>query len=352
MNYLKKISKLIKKHTGIKTDNNISSRPPTKAANHSIDITHDIKSVKFGNHRSGWNFVIDSLAPINDPDGIYLTSYLEKEFCWSEPSPVTFPKKWVGITHRPPHIPDWFPQPMKRQFYENEYFQDTLDNSCGIFALSRYHANYLSSILPIEVDTLMHPTEIPEQQWSPAKCLSNELNVVQVGRWLRNQHAIFILPKGKYKKIFLSKLKIEQAASRIFEIEKQHLLKLNTFRNSMYDSAEIIDFLPNDQYDKLLCSCIIFLDLYDSSANNTIIEGIARGTPILVNKLDPVVEYLGSNYPYYYDSYEHARDMLHDKDLIIKTHEYLKSEKLRENISIEKFKHDLINSTLIRDAVL
>jgi hypothetical protein len=44
--------------------------------------------------------------------------------------------------------------------------------------------------------------------------------------------------------------------------------------------------------------------------------------------------------------------MILDNDLIIKTHEYLKSEKLTENISIEEFNHDLINSTLLHNAVL
>ena len=75
----------------------------------------------------------------------------------------------------------------------------------------------------------------------------------------------------------------------------------------------------------MLTSGIVFLDLYDSSANNAVIECIARNTPLLVNKHPAVVEYCGEDYPLYFDNLDHASDMLHDRELIISAHEYFKN---------------------------
>ena len=309
-----------------------------------IDVSNELDTGGYGKHRSGWNFVMNSLQPLHNKDGIYIVGFLEKVFCWNKPKQIEFPKPWIGFTHRPHQIPDWFPKNMKNQFYENEYFQNTLHNNVGIITLTQYHANYLSNILPTNINSLFHPTEFTNRQWDSDLFLKNRLNVVQIGWWLRKLHAIFMLPDGDYTKIFLSKLNVENAAADFFKIEKERLSKLNQFSDSMYDSTKIIEFLPDGEYDDLLSSCIIFLDLYDASANNAIVEGIARATPILVNKLEPVKEYLGDDYPFYYSTYEEARDKLHDRDLIIKTHEYLKSDVLRDKISIDRFKTDLINT--------
>tara|TARA_R100000908_G_scaffold64981_1_gene51018 strand:- start:6598 stop:7014 length:417 start_codon:yes stop_codon:yes gene_type:complete len=89
--------------------------------------------------------------------------------------------------------------------------------------------------------------------------------------------------------------------------------------------VEILDWLSHNDYDDILTSGIVFLDLYDSSANNAVIECIARNTPLLVNKHPAVVEYCGEDYPLYFENLDHAASILYDKDLIISAHEYLKN---------------------------
>ena len=44
----------------------------------------------------------------------------------------------------------------------------------------------------------------------------------------------------------------------------------------------LMDRASDEEYDKLLSENIIFVELYDSSANNLVIECIARNTPILI----------------------------------------------------------------------
>ena len=60
--------------------------------------------------------------------------------------------------------------------------------------------------------------------------------------------------------------------------------------------------LDNTEYDKLLSNSVVMIKLEDASAVNTIIECIIRNTPVMVNRLPAVVEYLGPKYPQYYDN--------------------------------------------------
>jgi hypothetical protein len=84
-------------------------------------------------------------------------------------------------------------------------------------------------------------------------------------------------------------------------------------------------YLPHLEYDNMLTESIIFLDLYDCAACNTILECIIRNTPILINVLPGIVEYLGPDYPFYYTSFEEASAKLADTSLIKEVHEYLKN---------------------------
>jgi polysaccharide pyruvyl transferase WcaK-like protein len=71
---------------------------------------------------------------------------------------------------------------------------------------------------------------------------------------------------------------------------------------SKCESVEFIQHLQNNDYDKLLSENIIFLNLVDASAVNTVIECAVRNTPLIVNKHPAVVEILGDKYPLYYTS--------------------------------------------------
>ena len=107
-------------------------------------------------------------------------------------------------------------------------------------------------------------------------------------------------------------------------ISRDNINRQLILTNNELVSVNIIHKLSNNEYDNLFISSIIFIFLFDASAVNTIIEAIVRNTPILVNKIEPVVEYLGINYPFYYENMEEATIKLNDIKLIKKTHEYLK----------------------------
>ena len=99
-------------------------------------------------------------------------------------------------------------------------------------------------------------------------------------------------------------------------------------------SVDYIEYLDNDSYDVLMTENIVFINLVDASAVNTIIECIVRSTPIIVNKHPAVVELLGEKYPLYFSNNNNTRymtlnieinNLLSNDKLIRNAHNYLKS---------------------------
>jgi len=80
----------------------------------------------------------------------------------------------------------------------------------------------------------------------------------------------------------------------------------------------------------------VFLDLIDVSACNTLIECIVRNTPIVINRLPAIVEYLGEDYPLYYNTLEEATSLINDDRKILEAYRYLKT-KDKEFLKMETF---------------
>jgi polysaccharide pyruvyl transferase WcaK-like protein len=114
------------------------------------------------------------------------------------------------------------------------------------------------------------------------------------------------------------------------------------------NSVQMLDCISNEEYDEILTKNVVFLNLIDASAVNTVIECVIRNTPIIINKLPAVVEVLGEDYPLYYtsDSYikisEELSTLLTLKN-IRRAHRYL--ERLdKEKLSIQYFMKQFVNN--------
>lgn len=67
------------------------------------------------------------------------------------------------------------------------------------------------------------------------------------------------------------------------------------------NKVDVMEYVDNAVYDDLITKNIVFLNLVDGSAVNTLIECLVRNTPVLVNRHPAVVEVLGNDYPLYYE---------------------------------------------------
>src|SRR4029450_4291890 len=97
-------------------------------------------------------------------------------------------------------------------------------------------------------------------------------------------------------------------------------LRLRT--RQWFGVPEIMRSVPPNEYDELLSQNVVLTEVFDSSANNVIIECIARNTPVIVNRHPAVVEYLGADYPLLFDVIEEVPDLLASERLFA-AHRYL-----------------------------
>jgi len=300
----------------------------------------------YGQHRSGWAYALKFLAKLHNPRGILLDSFIERTFCWHPEGARPHLEPWIGFIHVPPNVPEWFQHEQSNDYiFNTEHWMKSLPYCKGLFTMSNYHRKNLEAKLDIPVNHLIHPTEIPRIKWSWKKFTANkEKKIVQVGWWLRKLHTIFQLPTKNYKKIFLRVTHAD--VDILMKKERDMLINKGQFDDRMYETVQSITFIPNKAYDQLLSENLTIINLYDSNANNTVIECIARNTPLLVNPIEPVVEYLGEDYPFYFSSLEEAANKAEDFDLVYQTHQYLLNHPIKKKMDGNFFLKSFVDSDI------
>jgi hypothetical protein len=298
----------------------------------------------FFSHRSGWSYVVDSLLKFHNENGVKFEGFLENPFIWNrdgclKEGEIPFKKDWVGVIHNPWDFPTENNEKITtKDLINSDVFRESLKTCRGLYVLSNYLRNKIIQEINVPVDFLYHPTEFVTDLFSIEKFRKNKnKNILEIGSWLRKMNSLFLLEENtdiwKKLRIIPSLLNYEKMIKKI-ENEKQ-LFNL-TVTSQMKNRVEYIQPLSDRDYDNFLTENVVFIDLYESSANNTIVECLARGTPLLINKLPAVVEYLGEDYPFYFDTLEEASFKINNLDLIEQTHVHMMNNPIRNCITIYK----------------
>jgi hypothetical protein len=290
---------------------------------------------------------MSKLNKFHSKSGIFFDDFIEKTFGWQiqesyfpDSKDITYKRKWIGVWHNPPNAPEWFDRFNSPQaVLKRKVFQDSLNCCKAIVCLSEYFSSWVRDRIDVPVVTVKHPTEIPLKKWNIQNFIRTEKKeLVQIGYWLRKMNSIHMLKcDHNYKKKWLPSN--EEYAIELYDTHRRTMLE-NHEMNHVWAGVGV-ENVSNKEFDDLLSRCIVFVDLYDSSANNAIVESIARNTPILVNRIPATEEYLGKDYPLYFNDLDHASSLLYDFDSVYNAHKYLK-EMDKRWISGEYFANDLI----------
>jgi polysaccharide pyruvyl transferase WcaK-like protein len=328
-----------------------------------------------GLHRSGWQYIVDSLWKnfhSLDSDLIF-DNYIDRTFHWRHTiykytNVVPFTSKWCGFIHHT--FESTFSNFNLNTLFENPDFLKSLPHCIGLFTFSKHLSGlvlkklHILGFYGIKVESFIHPSEFPSITFSMGKFISNnDRKIINIGGWLRNTFSIYNLnPTSKFVhgynhiQVCKSKLKgpnmdsyfplqdlntmLETIDNGLELTDSRFCNKFNLgLSNSIHHlttSVEIIDTLDNKDYDDMLSKNIVFLDLIDASAVNTLIECIIRSTPILINPLPAIVELLGKDYPFYFNDITEANFKASHLPTIKKTFIYL--QKINKNVfKIEYF---------------
>jgi polysaccharide pyruvyl transferase WcaK-like protein len=336
-------------------------------------------------HRSGWQFIVDNIvmelnSNTNITKPIVIDTYVDKTFHWnssfySSKDMIPYTQDWIGFIH---HTYSFYNNTYNcKVLFENDLFKESLKNCKCLIVMSKYLKRQIDESLEIlyndpiapltnrvEVEVLYHPSEVTENMFVWEDFISQpQKQVVQIGNWLRNMFSIYQLelpaasiitgksalknkntdnyfpPKGFVEEVFAGYDTKKNLNNNIYDIckitfDNMHVKGLYEHITELENSVQVMEYLDNDTYDDLLARNIVFINLVDASAVNTIIECALRNTPILVNPIEPVVELLGPDYPYYYNSMYHASKLLEDTDKMKEAYDYLSSmDKSRFHIS-------------------
>lgn len=197
----------------------------------------------------------------------------------------------------------------------------------GGFIFSKSQQSYLKSkgvIKPIRL--VMHPTPMKVKKWSLKSFLNNQ-TFLHVGIHCRNVNFFLQVAKKRHNKekyIFI--------AAR----ERDYTKYLSLCQVA---GIEVRSRLTKNEYNQALASSVVFMNLSDAAANNTVLECIARGTPILINNVGGIEDYLGENYPLYYSNKKQVGQIIdkikNDPRILNRTNSYLLRR--RHQFSMQKF---------------
>ncbi|MCA9138732.1 MAG: hypothetical protein KDB00_18300 [Planctomycetales bacterium] len=315
-----------------------------------IRFLDDSGAVGAGHHRCGWKYAMEQLVPLVSDDGVLLDDFVDKNFGWA---PIRKPHQepWIGVFHKPPNWPDWLGDQEKHntpsRILTSPLFQESARHLRLAITFSKHLGDWLRDRIKSPVVTIPLPTTLPNLEFAPEHFTANpEPAVVQVGYVLRNLRAIHQLNSpSPLKKVWI---RIESESARRYERQVGAYWDLTGPRPE-YGDVHSNARLDNMSYDELLSRNIVFLELFDSSANNTIIECIVRRTPLVVNRLPAIEEYLGADYPLFYEDISDADALLNDS-VLFNAHKHL-SEINVTAFSGEAFRRNVQNAIDENDVI-
>lgn len=315
-----------------------------------------------GLHRAGWQYVVDSMRCLDSPFGLMFDTYLDRTFVWGsdvleQKGIIPYTSPWMGFFHHT--FDSTFSKNNCKVAMQNPLFIQSLPSCMAIVCLSTYLVEEfryrLASRFPhIKFIRLFHPSSFVDDQWNLNAFVEKRIKLVNIGAWYRNPFSIYAIEtNGKFDKFALHGREMHQnfpPASKIviddemldtgysknkwiqYCVDYMRRIDISTGTYHIDDDEDTNMFsqmirrmkrsvtelskLSNDDYDKLLTECVVFLDLVDASACNTLIECIVRNVPICINRIQPVVEYLREDYPLYYNSIDEVPTILTRKNII------------------------------------
>ncbi len=273
-------------------------------------------------YRRGWGEAVSFLSQYRSAGGVLFDLCVDATFHWNLKEkrylgiiPYTTP--WMGVVHHPPQG-----EHNSTDLVGNEDFLLSLSSCCGLFALSQNVVDFLRIHLDkygVRVSLLYHPMEKLTKTFDPT--MFNGM-VVQIGAWLRDPSAIYTLRTERYQKVHLKGIHMNSyfpTAEEETEGEEEEEEEVR----DLIKSVTVLKHLDSDGYDQLLSTCIVYIQLIDASAVNTVLECLCCNTPIVVNPLPAVVEILGIGYPLYYEQWQDF-DKLVTPKAVLEAHRYLK----------------------------
>lgn len=322
-----------------------------------FNMNHVFQETLKNYHYGGWMYAMDGIYKnLHNPNGMIFDGMVDKTFHWNNDfyqriGMIPYTQNWAGIVHHSTNK-DFSPYNCCN-LLTNPNFLASLPYCKCLFTLSMTLRDwFIQELKKIGFDTpvvaLVHPTPVPTKffTFNAFKC-NEDRKIALIGGWYRRVYSIYELHTNLHKCQIVGDKMLNYVLPADFSFDhildyastpdeqdqhggcgkskNKYLIQMVETLKKNHNSVTIIPKLSNLDYDYFLSENIVFLELIDASASNTILECLMRNTPILINKLPAIVEMLGPQYPFYYEDLDEAHDKADDLKLIEKTTDYLRN---------------------------
>tara|TARA_B100001093_G_scaffold232589_1_gene222994 strand:- start:1974 stop:2945 length:972 start_codon:yes stop_codon:yes gene_type:complete len=253
--------------------------------------------------------------------------------------------KWVGVFHHP-HNDSRNYHHIYDLITKHKQFKQCFKNLVGIFVVcqeQKIHYEQIPELKELPISVLYHPTDMNVPQFDFDSFYNNTDrdipcgNIMVIGDHLRLHRRFYKLSTEYKKSVLLS--------------QEDDWMNRDQKRNEQLKIHGIIKYeknIRNDDYDKVLCNNIQFVDLKNPTASNLIIECMARCTPICVNNHPSIIDYIGNDYPLIYDNIRKLSRKLRQKNILEKASDYMLNSDHRKKIAPEYFVESFFNSEVYK----
>lgn len=272
------------------------------------------------NHYFGWGHIINKLRSeiILDENGIVLDTWIDRFD--SDQFNLLSNNLWIGITHFPPSSAR--AQNLDR-LLESDMFRTTQKNCKLLLATSDHSTKYIRSKTKVPTQTLLHPKPDTGDYF--------DLDFYLAQPTLR--HSGFFARNIEKFIYFNSNIR------KVIYCDRPNRSKI--YLNSLKNNQSIIfqdGYLQPEDYINIFTRSIGFSFYDDCSASTAILEHIMTHTPVLVNRIPPIEEYLGKDYPMYLDDLpKNADKLLMDRIFLQEVSDYLLIRSKKKELSVNYF---------------
>lgn len=273
---------------------------------------------RWDHHHSGWAYCVEGiLSALHDEEKKVL--FFPNNIIKIIDNSIQVDKPWTGVLHFTPTCIKEKINLIKEKKWQK--------NCLGLYVLSENTYKELNKHIDLKICKLNHAIKFTKNIFEFKKFENNKnKKIFFVGGWLRNFN-IFEKINIKYKKI---------------------VIKCPGIGFDYKGNLEKIEYLNNIEYEKNLQENLIFLDFIDTTINNIVLECMVRNTPICIKKHPSIIEYLGKDYPFYFENIEEAQDKINNYELIYNSFIYLKNLN-KEKIKIKNFIKEIYNSSIYQE---
>ncbi len=261
---------------------------------------------QWSHHRAGWKYATDAIVgSLHQFNGTLVYDWYDAVLR----DRIETTRPWVGFVHNVISYPQEYQHKYQRLFCLSDiqkaaHWEQNLKNCRGLFTLCEVAAARLRTLTDVPVSAVLHPVADDLPHFTMDGFRSNpRAEIVHVGQWLRKYHAFCDL-RCRWRKKMLMPGDVWKKDFEVMDRERPD------------HGVEVVNHISNGEYDALLSRNIAFLWLYDAAACNTVLECLVRATPLLINRLPALEEYLGVEYPFFYSTMEEACAKADDLGLI------------------------------------